>query len=231
MWSGLTPDFPEVGKHSLNCFSSTLMHPFLQRGVKPAIKVGRLSTLCVSNLIKEGRNTINLSRKAVSYAHPAQLSWQIRELWVVQIRLRWLLPRPHLTWLPVQLPDVAEHWLLGSYWLWGIIGLDPMCVRLFSVQFSSATQLCPILCDPIDCSKPCFPVHHQLLELAQTHVHRVGGTIHQSHPLLSPSPPAFNFSQHQGLFKWISSSHQVATVLEFQLQHPSFQWIFRTDFL
>ena len=72
MRSGLTPDFPEVGKHSLNCFTFTLMHQFLQRGVKAAIKVGRLSTLSVSNLIKEGRNTINLSRKAVS--HDIQLS-------------------------------------------------------------------------------------------------------------------------------------------------------------
>ena len=75
-----------------------------------------------------------------------------------------------------------------------------------------------------------FPLHHQLPELAQTHVHRLGDTIQPSHPLLFPSPPTFNFSQHQGLFQWISSSHQVAKVLEFQLQHQSFQWIFRTDF-
>ena len=66
---------------------------------------------------------------------------------------------------------------------------------------------------------------------AQTHVYQVGDTIQPSHPLLSPFPPAFNLSQHQGLFKWVSSSHQVAKVLEFQLQHQSFQWIFRTDFL
>ena len=66
---------------------------------------------------------------------------------------------------------------------------------------------------------------------AQTHVHRVGDIIRLSHPLLSPFPPAFNLSQHQGLFKWLISSHQVAKVLEFQLQHQSFQWIFRTDFL
>ena len=97
-------------------------------------------------------------------------------------------------------------------------------------QFSSVQSL-PILCDPMDCSMPGFPVHHQLPELVQTHVHRVGDAIQPSHPLLSPSPPAFNLSQHQGLFKGISSSHQVAKVLEFQLQHQSFQWIFRTDFL
>ena len=68
-----------------------------------------------------------------------------------------------------------------------------------------------------------FPVHHQLLELVQTHVHQVGDVIQPSHPLSSPSPPTFNFSQHQGLFKWVSSSHQVAKVLEFQLQHQCFQ--------
>jgi len=98
-------------------------------------------------------------------------------------------------------------------------------------SFSSVTQSCPTLCDPMDHSTPGFPIHHQLLELAQTHVHWVSDAIQPSHPLSSPSPPAFNLSQHQSLFQWISSSHQVAKVLEFQLQHQSFQWIFRTDFL
>ena len=83
----------------------------------------------------------------------------------------------------------------------------------------------------MDCNTPGFPVHHQLLEFAQTHVHQVSDAIQPSHPLLSPSPPAFNLSQHQGLFQWVSSLHQRAKVLEFQLQHQSFQWIFRTDFL
>ena len=78
------------------------------------------------------------------------------------------------------------------------------------------------------CSMPGFPVHHQLPELAQTHVHQVSDTIQPSHSLSSPSPPAFNLSQHQGLFTWVSSSHQVAKVLEFQ--HQSFQWIFRIFF-
>ena len=100
-----------------------------------------------------------------------------------------------------------------------------------SVQFSSVTQLCLTLCDPIDWSTPCLLVRHQLPELAQTHVHWVGDAIQPSHPLSSPSPPTFNLSQHRGLFQWVSSSHQVAEVLEFQLQHQSFQWIFRTDFL
>ena len=82
---------------------------------------------------------------------------------------------------------------------------------------------------PIDCSTPAFPVYHQLPELALTQVHRVSDAIQPSHPLSSSSPPIFNNSQHQGLFKWVSSSHQVAKVLELQFQHHSFQWIFRTD--
>ena len=82
----------------------------------------------------------------------------------------------------------------------------------------------------MDCSTQGFPVYHQLPELAQTHVHRVDDAIQPSHPLSSPST-AFNLSQHQGLFQGVSSLHQVDKVLEFQLQHQSFQWIFRTDFL
>ena len=99
------------------------------------------------------------------------------------------------------------------------------------IQFSSVSQSCPTLCNPMDCSTPDFPVHHQLLELTQTYVHWVNDAIQPSHPLSSPSPPAFSLSQHQGLFKWVSSLHQVAKVLESQLQHQSFQWIFRTGFL
>ena len=93
------------------------------------------------------------------------------------------------------------------------------------------TKSCLTICDPVDCSTPGFPVRHQLPEPTQTHVHWVGDAIQPSHPLLSPSHPAFNLSQHQGLFQWVSSSHQVAKVMEFHLQHQSFQWIFRTDFL
>ena len=99
------------------------------------------------------------------------------------------------------------------------------------LQFSLVAQSCPTLCNPMDYSTPGFPVHHRLLELAQTRVCRVVDAIQPSHPLLSPSPPAFSLSQDQGLFQWGSSSHQVAKVLEFQLQRQSIQWIFRTDFL
>ena len=109
---------------------------------------------------------------------------------------------------------------------WASIGLNPEkpVSRFSSVQLLSHVQFC----DLMDCSMPGFPVHYQLPELAQTHVHWVGDAIQPSHPLSPPSPPAFNLSQHQGLFQWVSSLHQVAKVLEFQLQHQSFQWTFRT---
>ena len=89
---------------------------------------------------------------------------------------------------------------------------------LVSVQFSSVTQSCLTLCDHMDCSTPGFPVHHQLPELTQTHVHWVSDAIQSSHPLSSPSPPAFNLSQHQGLFRWVSSSHRVAKYWSFSLR-------------
>jgi len=91
-----------------------------------------------------------------------------------------------------------------------------MSTFYFFYQFSSVTQLCPTLCDPMDCSRPGFPVHHQLLELTQTHVHWVGDAIQPSHLLLSPSPPAFNLSQNQGLFQRVSSSDKVDKILELQ---------------
>ena len=86
-----------------------------------------------------------------------------------------------------------------------------------SVQFSSFAQSCPTLCDPMNHSTPGFPVHHQLPESTQTHVHQVDDAIQPSHPLSSLTPPALNLSQHQGLFQWVRSSHQVAKVLELQL--------------
>ena len=100
-----------------------------------------------------------------------------------------------------------------------------------SVQLSSVAQSCPTLCNPMNRSMPGLPVHHQLPEFTQTHVHWVGDAIQPSHPLSSPSPPALNLPQYQGLFKWVSTLHQMAKVLEFQLQHQSFQWTPRTDLL
>ena len=89
-------------------------------------------------------------------------------------------------------------------------------LHFWSVQFSSVTQSCPTLCDPMNRSTPGLPVHHQLPEFTQIHVHWVSDAIQPSHPLLSPSPPAPNPPQHQSLFQWVNSSHEVAKVLEFQ---------------
>ena len=115
----------------------------------------------------------------------------------------------------------CSHSYLFFYWIF--------CFRLFkgSVQFSRS---CPTLCDPINRSTPGLHVHHKLQEFTQTRVHWVGDVIQPSHPLSSPSP-ALNPSQHQGLFQWVNSSHEVTKVLEFQLQHQSFQWTPKTDLL
>ena len=110
----------------------------------------------------------------------------------------------------------------------------PLLLHAFlyhEMWFRSVAQSCPTLCEPMNRSPPGLPVHHQLTEFTQTHVHWVGDAIQPSHPLSSPSPPAFNLSQHQGLFKWVNSLHQVAKILAFQLQHQSLQWTPRTDFL
>ena len=100
-----------------------------------------------------------------------------------------------------------------------------------SVKFSSIAQSCPTLCNLMDYNMPGLPVHHQHLEFIQTHVHWDTDVIQPSQPLSFLSHPAFNLSQHQGLFKWVSCSHRVAKVLEFLLQHQSLQWTLRTDFL
>ena len=113
------------------------------------------------------------------------------------------------------------HWWRGKIGLayWPIFNLTTLSSEFFSlVQFSSVAQSCPTLGDPMNCSTPGLPVHnHQLPESTQTHVHWVGDAIQTSHPLSSPSPPALKLFQYQGLFQWVSSSHQVDKVLEFQL--------------
>ena len=107
--------------------------------------------------------------------------------------------------LPANLPETL---MLNPSWL-----RDGHATRqdVSSVQFSSVAQSCLTLCDTMICSTPGLPVHHQLPDFTQTHVHRVGDAIQPSHPLLSPSPPAPNPSQHQSLFQWVSSSNQVAS--------------------
>ena len=117
-------------------------------------------------------------------------------------------------------------WIEGSFYFLPHFHPWFLHCTFSSVQFSRSVWLC----NPMDCSTPGLPVHHQFLEFTQIHIHWVGDAIQPS-PLLSPSPPAFNLSQHYSLFQRVSSLHQVANVLEFQLQHQSFQWIFRTEFL
>ena len=122
------------------------------------------------------------------------------------------------------------------FWLSYVNSSSSVVLYFSSLFMSSIAQFCSLshvwlfvtpLSHRLPCPSPGFPVHHQLQKLAQTHVCRVGDAIQPSHPQLSPSPPAFSLSQHQGVFQWVSSSHQVAKVLQLQ----SFQWIFRTDFL
>ena len=123
-------------------------------------------------------------------------------------------------WVTILFKSRISIWffvILFSYW-------DLLCVdsllaflKFSSVQFSSVAQSCPTLCDSMNRSTPGLPVHHQLPEFTQSHVHRVSHAIQPSHPLSSSSPPAPNPSQHQSLFQWVNSSHEVAKVLELQL--------------
>ena len=111
------------------------------------------------------------------------------------------------SWPLEERDSVRDQW-------WGLI-TQSFCVIKFSVQFSSVAQLCPTLCVPMNCSMPGLPVHHQLPEFTETHVHLIGDATQPSYPLSPPSHPAPNPSQHQGLSQWVNSSHQVAKLLEF----------------
>ena len=108
-------------------------------------------------------------------------------------------------------------WKLGLVHVGLLTTIGPYTLFAISVQFSSVAQSCPTLCDPMNYNTPGLSVHHQFLQFTQTHVHRVGVAIQPSHPLSSPFPPVPNPSQHQSLFQWINSSHEVAKALQFQL--------------
>ena len=127
---------------------------------------------------------------------------------------------------------VAKSWTRLSDWTQLNFYLHSLYLTAsLSYWCCSAAKSCSTLCNPMDCRIPGFPVLYLLPEVAQTHVLWVNDTIPPSHPLSSPSSPAFNLFQHQGLFQWFWSSHQVAKILELQLQHQSFQWMLRVDFL
>jgi len=125
----------------------------------------------------------------------------------------------HSNILAWRIPRIEESGGLQSMGLQRIghdLVTKPPPHEVTSVQFSSVAQSCPTLCDPMNHSTPGLPVHHQLPEFTQTHIHRVSDAIQPSHPLSSPSPPAPNPSQHQSLFQWVNSSHEVAKALESQ---------------
>ena len=132
----------------------------------------------------------------------------------------------HLLLLSLQYPPMGQMLLspLHTLYRWEKWGPEKFSNFLkvthliMPLQFSSVAQSCPTLCNPMNHSTPGLPIHHRFLQFTQTHVHWVGDAIQPSHPLLCPSPPALNLSQHQGLFKWVSSSYKVAKVLEFQFQ-------------
>ena len=142
----------------------------------------------------------------------------------------------------IKLCLMVPYWYVLQLYLLTIISLVILlCVSAFpspiltsvmgrKVQFRSVQLVMSSSLQPHGLQHSTPPCHRQLPEPAQTHVHWVGDAVQPSHPLSSPSPPAFNRSQHQGLFQWVSSPHQIAKVLELQLQHLSFQWIFRADF-
>ena len=210
-------------------------HVFLTPGPLPTVILSLLS------------QSISFLTWSASSVHLKFWGWRLQEYKLLPGPARITKPVPHIRTAAI---SQAESSILKNefiYFNWRIITLQYcdgfchpstwICQRYTcvilppSVQFSSVDESSPTLCDPMDCSTPGLPVHHQFLEFTQTHVHWVCDAIQPSHPLSSPSPPTFNLSQHQGLFQWVTSSHHVAKGLEFQLQHQSFQWIFRTGFL
>ena len=148
----------------------------------------------------------------------------VSRIWLLQIKLLWIFMYKFLCRHVCSFFFFPFGKYLGMRSLGHMIGVS----LTHSVQFSHS---CPTLCDPMNPSTPGLPVQHQLLEFTRIHVHRVGDAVQPSHPLSSPSLPAPNPSQHQGLFQWANSSHEVAKVLEFHLKHQSFQWTPRTDLL
>ena len=151
------------------------------------------------------------------------LFWPPSSMWPS----KWSKPCSHALFLSVRVKPVRIYKAVRVIKLLVTTSFLACCKHCFYLVPKS----CPTLCNPMDCSTPGFPLLHCLPEFAQTHVYWVGNAISPSHPLPPSSPFVFNLSQHQGLFQWVGSLHQVAKVLKLQFQHQSFQWIFRLDFL
>ena len=147
------------------------------------------------------------------------LAWRI-------LSITWLACEVSYYYLKNELEGDASYNLFHSITV--LKGGNSVILEFTLVQSRSRVRL---FWDPMNCSMPGLPVHHQLPKFTQTHVCRVSDAIQPSHPLSSPSAPAPNPSQHQGLFQWVNSSHEVTQVLEFQLQHQSLQWTPKTDLL
>ena len=166
-----------------------------------------------------------------------QLDRSLNILWhCPSLGLEWNWNYPVL-WLLLSFLSLLPHWVQHfnniPHFMWYNRGMYNCQLRQAKYLRSccSVAKSCPTLCDSTDCSMPGFPVPHHLLELAHVRVHCICDAIQPSHPLIPSSPSAFSLSQHQGLFQWVSSLSQVAKVLELQLQHQSFQQVFRVDFL
>ena len=168
-------------------------------------------------LIKDTKSSLALQFKRNFLVLYSWTTWQPQHHWVVS---------PSDTYTQLQ-----YHTGLIYHSPFSVFSQSPSVALILIVQFSLVSQSCPTLCNTMNCSMPGLPVHQQLPEFTQTHVHRVSDAIRPSNPLSSPSPPAPNPSQHQGLLQWVNSLHEVAKVLEFQLQHQSFQWTPRTNLL
>ena len=217
---------------SLLCHNySSMMHvgQLTYRGI-PSLAVKRaFPNICYKDGVLIGEGGVSLGG-VIS---------EVSDLLLLQ---HWKTRRPQTVWLVRKLRIIL--WVKGSVapnvCLDGRLGVletqGTDCLPSAShdaqhmVSCCSVTKSCPTLCDPMDCNTPGFPVLLCLSGFAQTHVHWVSDVIQPSH-LLPTSSPVLSLSQHQGLFKWIGPLHQVAKVLELQLHHQSFQWIFRTDFL
>ena len=192
------------GSHGLFSLSQGLSHDFLNshgRSSNPCITFVPLChcLLGIQNLLGTWVNN-NGTNPSISHMSPGLLNLQL--IRVEKNKYKWFSSRKEL-----------GNKCKLTFWQKVIaIMRKTKCKRYcaFCVQFSSVAQSCPTLCNPMNRSTPGLPVHHQLLEFTQTNVHRVSDAIQPSHPLLSPSTPASSPSQHQSLFQWVNSSHEVA---------------------